>query len=305
VERSSRCGSRAARRRLAAAAIVCAGSLLAAGEATSRSGTGDPGKRINFLAHCRFSHMAPDDPIVYPGQPGRSHDHTFFGNTSTDAFSTLGSLRAAKTTCDRKTDTASYWVPTLFRGTTAIKPLLAIAYYTVRIGRPVRPYPPGLKMVAGNAHAVGPPQSLAITWWSCGAFGGAKPSTEPPARCRARDVPRRDAGGSPRPPDRSRRPSLELHVRFPDCWDARRLDSLDHRSHIAYEVAGRCPRSHPVRVPSLTLIVRYPVTRGAGLALASGGVHSGHADFFNAWNQEALATIVRECSRALPHCGRH
>jgi hypothetical protein len=271
-------------------------SIVVAGLAPGAAGGGAPGKQINFLAHCRFSHTGPDDPIVYPGQPGRSHDHTFFGNTSTDAFSTLASLRAATTTCDRKHDTAAYWVPTLFRGTTPIKPTLAIAYYTVQIGQPVRPYPAGLKMVAGNAHALGPPQSLRIVWWSCGAFGGAKPSTEPPKRCRAPTVAR---------PNDNQRPGIELHVRFPNCWDGHQLDSLDHRTHMSYEIRGRCPRAHTVRVPSLTLIVRYPVASGAGLALASGGVHSGHADFFNAWNQDALATIVRDCSHARPHCGRH
>jgi hypothetical protein len=39
----------------------------------------------NFYANCRFSHTNDDDPIVYPGQPGKSHPHTFFGNNSTDA----------------------------------------------------------------------------------------------------------------------------------------------------------------------------------------------------------------------------
>jgi hypothetical protein len=34
---------------------------------------------------CQFSHMAFDDPIVYPGQPGKSHLHVFFGNTGTNA----------------------------------------------------------------------------------------------------------------------------------------------------------------------------------------------------------------------------
>src|SRR5688572_33250399 len=32
----------------------------------------------NFVVVCKFSHRAPDDPIVHPGAPGMSHDHTFF-----------------------------------------------------------------------------------------------------------------------------------------------------------------------------------------------------------------------------------
>src|SRR6185312_9532277 len=41
---------------------------------------------------CSADHYAPNDPIVFPGQPGMSHMHTFYGNKSTDAFTTLASL---------------------------------------------------------------------------------------------------------------------------------------------------------------------------------------------------------------------
>jgi hypothetical protein len=47
---------------------------------------------------CRFSHQDADDPTVFPGQAGKSHLHTFFGNTTTGAASTYESLRAAATT---------------------------------------------------------------------------------------------------------------------------------------------------------------------------------------------------------------
>ncbi len=48
----------------------------------------------NFFSNCRFSHAAPDDPIVHPRMPGASHPHEFFGNTSTNSKSTLATLRA-------------------------------------------------------------------------------------------------------------------------------------------------------------------------------------------------------------------
>ena len=44
---------------------------------------------VNFISSCRTSHRAMDDPIVFPGYPGLSHDHTFVGNTTTNASSTL------------------------------------------------------------------------------------------------------------------------------------------------------------------------------------------------------------------------
>jgi hypothetical protein len=111
---------------------------------------------VNFLAVCKVSHTAYDDPIVFPRKPGRSHHHTFFGNVSTNAFSTLATLRAAGTTCGRRAETAAYWVPTVFKNGREVRPLKAIAYYQVREFRVVHPYPAGLKVVAGNSAAVDP-----------------------------------------------------------------------------------------------------------------------------------------------------
>jgi hypothetical protein len=69
-----------------------------------------------------------DDPIVYPGQPGRSHAHAFFGNRSTDASSTRGSLLQAVTTCKPRADKAAYWVPTLFQNRREVRPSKAQLY---------------------------------------------------------------------------------------------------------------------------------------------------------------------------------
>jgi hypothetical protein len=40
------------------------------------------------------------------------------------------------------------------------------------------------------------------------------------------------------------------------------------------------------------------------VSLSSGGRYSAHADFFNAWNQGRLASLVRGCLNALRRCGR-
>ena len=74
-----------------------AGSAWAAPAAptTSPEGARPVGaERGVFATLCRFSHEAADDPIVFPGQAGKSHLHTFFGNTTTSAASTYESLRA-------------------------------------------------------------------------------------------------------------------------------------------------------------------------------------------------------------------
>ncbi len=93
---------------------------------------------------------------------------------------------------------------------------------------------------------------------------------------------------------------LELHVNFPDCWDGRRLDSPDHKSHMAYSRDYVCPRSHPVKVPLIRLMVTYPTSGGPGIELASGGQLSGHADLFNGWDERVLARLVETCFHDRP-----
>ena len=240
---------------------------------------------VNFVSVCGFSHRAPDDPIVFPGRPGASHDHSFVGNRSTGASSTYRSLQAAGTTCRRADDTAAYWVPTLLRDGRALEPLGATVYYRRRTLEPVQAFPPNFRMIAGSAKAT-TAQGRRVTFWNCGVAAGIPASSEPPS-CPAR-----------------RATALRLHVTFPSCWDGRRLDSPDHQSHVAYPMRGRCPRTHPVALPQLTVITRYRDAGGAGLALASGGIYSAHADFFNAWRQDELARLVTSCLNALRHCAR-
>jgi hypothetical protein len=240
---------------------------------------------VNFVENCRFSHRAPDDPIVSPGKPGASHDHSFVGNRTTDAFSTFGSLVSASTSCRRAADTAGYWMPTLYEGSEPVAPEGATIYYRRGTVQEVRTFPNGLRMIAGDSGATAP-QDKRSTFWNCGIAGGAAPSSMVPT-C----------------PD-TRGSSLRLHVRFPNCWDGKRLDSPDHKSHMAYAMGARCPATHPVAVPSISLIFRYPSLGGGDVSLASGGQLSAHADFFNAWKPGELKKLVNECLNALVHCGR-
>jgi hypothetical protein len=229
---------------------------------------------IPFRVRCGFSHRNQDDPIVYPGRPGRSHDHTFFGNRLTNALSTPSSLRAkGETTCTDRADRSAYWAPTLYVAGRAVEPLALTATHTRRTVRPVHPFPARLKVIAGDAYAR-TAQSRRVTSWSCAVTPAARSSAIP--SCPG-----------------TRYGALRLQVSFPDCWDGKRLDSADHKSHMAYSSRGACPRSHPVAVPALSLVVHYPVPGGRDAELASGGQFSGHADFVNAWDQAALASWVK------------
>lgn len=240
---------------------------------------------VNFVGSCAFSHMGTDDPIVYPRQPGVSHSHSFVGNTTTNAFSTPRTLQAGSTTCKRDGERAAYWMPTLLVNGQTVAPRGATIYYRRKTLAAVRPFPAGLKMIAGDRTATSP-QGINITYWNCGADSPIRPTSEVPT-C-----------------PNTRAQSLRLHVNFPNCWDGRRLDSADHKSHMAYSVRGQCPATHPVAVPAISLIFRYQVVGGSGVTLASGGQYSGHADFFNAWRQGTLTSLVNGCLNALRHCAQ-
>jgi hypothetical protein len=278
------------------ALLVPAVAALGRGRAAMAPGLGA------FHANCPASHVAPDDPIVFPGDPGASHLHEFFGNRQTRAATVPRALRRrAATTCVRddeagganaRADSSAYWFPALFIGGDRVPATGDVAvYYTSgpRRFRQIKPFPPRLRMIAGDASGrasrlVG---ATRVYVWRC-AGTTLVPSTESSApTCET--------------------PDLRLDITFPDCWDGRRLDSRDHKSHMAYsrEAGPRrvCPDSHPVLVPILKVGLRYHTTGGPTLKLASGPVDTAHGDFMNGWNQRELAKLVRRCLNTNKYCG--
>lgn len=245
---------------------------------------GPQGRVPQFVVECGFSHSGPNDPIVHPGHTGRSHQHVFFGNTTTDAQSTAESLAAGDTSCDQHLDLASYWAPALLDAGQMVEPTKAVAYYRPGVGidpATVEPYPYGLKMLGGDQVAA-EPQSLDVVAWSCGT--GSQRAATPPTCPEGRP--------------------LRMAISFPDCWDGERLDSPDHVSHVARSQDGACPDSHPVPMPQLLLTISYPITGDDhDLSLASGELITGHADFFNAWDEDKLQTEVESCIRRGLTCG--
>lgn len=244
--------------------------------------------RAGFTAQCEFSHSLPDDPIVYPERPRRSHQHDFFGATDTDAFSTPSSIRRASTTCDKPEDRSAYWVPALYRDGEKVDPTFLTAYYTLDDKHPgdIKPYPDDLRIIAGDPDATRP-QGIRRTTWGCASNDRQILSDAPPRSC----------------PDGY---SLILQVRFPDCWDGVNLDSDDHQSHMAY-AQGRtvdvCPPSHPVEMPSFRLTFHYrSLSHGKDVELASGGVYSAHADFMNGWEAKELKALIDECINGVKVC---
>jgi hypothetical protein len=255
-----------------------------------------PQNQAVFSVKCDLTHTAPDDPIVFPGQPGRSHLHAFFGNGSIDADTTTRSLVGAASSCHNgmgEVDKAGYWVPGLLDGGRAVRGAPGEhridAYYTV-LGKnlPVRPMPFGLRMIAGDAKATRP-QPLQVTSYDCVRFPNGGEITN-----RFSVMPTCPAGSY-----------LSARIMFPSCWDGRNLDSPDHKSHMAYPVRERCPVSHPVSLPVLSFRVRWKDVRGVPsprLSLASGGQFSMHADFWNAWSPSAMQWLVTNCLNGTRNC---
>jgi hypothetical protein len=269
--------------RLVGAVIAVLGFASAAPAASAQNTKTFGDSRGAFHVDCAFSHRAPDDPIVFPAQPGAAHSHDFVGSPTTNAFSSPTTLRLnSSTTCVRTNtrrrlvDRSAYWVPTLHVGAAAISPSGASAYYTTgfRHLSSIRTFPSELRVIAGDAQA---DQHNHRTQGIRTECGGGK---------------------------------CLIAIRFPDCWDGVRVDSADHKSHMAFSQQVRsgspvtgCPGTHPVQMPRLELAVRYPVASLVGARLSSGSLKTFHADFMNGWEVDALAGLVRNCLAVDRYCG--
>ena len=287
-------------RRLASVlALAAAGAVLVAGVSRldwSRVGRG------GFVVGCAWSHSSQDDAIVHPNDPGASHSHDFFGNTSTNARSTRGSLLAAGTTCRNDDDTAAVWSPSPYLNGIGVTPLRERTYY-FGAGRPtVRSLPAGLKMLAGDMMASSPDDNPRASWFC----GGGTPVADHPYDC----TPYRGDGGAI--------DGITGMVDFPQCWDGVHLDSPDHTSHLAYRPGPSCPSDHPVLLPRLRVRIHRGVwdpcaglrpcsptdapADNIRLSLASGPYWTLHADYWNTWHQDALDDLVTTCLRTGKAC---
>ncbi|MBG0564541.1 DUF1996 domain-containing protein [Actinoplanes aureus] len=234
-----------------------------------------------FQANCSVSRSnLNDDPIIFPNLPGASHSHTFMGNRTTNANSTLPSLQAGGTSCITPGDKTGYWMPTLLKGNQAVQPDgPQVIYYKSGVidYRSVRPFPPGLRYVVGS-----PTATLDEFRYAPGAVegfecGNSAFNWDIPANCPA---------------------GTQLNVRYqaPSCWNGLHLDTPDHKSHMSYPVNGVCPASHPVAVPMIEFKMAWPVSGDMSqVRFSSGRGYSFHYDVYNVWDPPTLAALVRHC----------
>jgi hypothetical protein len=247
---------------------------------TATSGTGG-----DFRINCAPSHMGVFDPVVYPGQAGVPHHHTFFGNVTTNKDSTTGTLLASgNSTClGGIANRSAYWIPSLIDTTNnaPLKPNFALFYYKNGNIKP----PTGLVILAGDMS--GSPTNQQATGWSPEVI-----------RWICNDV---YAGKQNHIPACSGK--LSAMIQFPMWWDGR-LDSPDHKAHMSYEQTA----THNKRIPDITFTVSWNVSSTNNLRLSSdnyvggAGGYSLHADYMFAWDDAVLTKWFNGCTLARRDC---
>lgn len=262
-----------------------------------------------FRTTCTVAHIAPDDPLVFPGQPGKSHLHVFFGNTAVNASSTIASLRATgNSTCRGGTvNRSAYWVPAIFDTATGalVRPDVGSFYYKqgyeIQPSTAIQPLPAGLRMIAGDAaNAADKEGPFRFSCWQGDKQTQASTSALPAC-----------------PPGTT---SLLSELWFPQCWDGRHLDSPDHKSHMSYVAQDRsppfakhCPESHPVALPAISFNLWYHVTSGTASWRLSSDMYdrslpagrSMHGDWMNGWDPEISDAWAHHCIQASRDCHSH
>ena len=257
---------------------------------------------------CKYSHMKFDDPLVFPGQPGKSHLHAFFGNTKVDAYSTSESLVASgNSTCNGGIGNRSaYWVPAVIdtRTGTPIKPSGGGFYYKHGSisGKEITIFPEGLRMIAGNSTAKTADSNPNKRFKCIGGPNNQNNLYGP-------GIGLCDKGAE-----------LWMEIFFPQCWDGINLDSLDHKSHMAYpywdEVLKkeRCPLSHPRAIQQVTFNIIFPVGQNDDISkwrLSSDnydsslpGGYSSHGDYMFGWKKDVIEGLVK-CITNEADCHSH
>jgi hypothetical protein len=277
------------------------------------SGRPDTVGAFRFI--CQPGQVSYDDPIVFPGQPGKSHLHQWYGNTGANASSTYESLRTTgESTCVNILNRSAYWMPAMLDGKGhVVRPDFVSIYYKrnpkddpacQKAAKACVDLPRGLRMIFGHDVMTGRPATGA-THFDCN--GG------PDAVSGHFDTITEAAKGCPAGA------RLGAIVNAPACWDGKRLDSPNHRDHVADVSYGswgypKCPSTHPYIIPAFTMGAWYAVEKGdtptdwylssdemPGMERMAAG-STFHADWFGAWDDDVLAQWTANCIEKLLSC---
>jgi hypothetical protein len=211
-----------------------------------------------FRARCGYAKVLPDDPLLFPNAPGRSHFHIFYGNTGINAHSNYESLRkSGGTSCGDPAAPvyrSSIWTPVITDGANIKLPIRNNLYYKtipansdvcLPIGSSYDPavntnkagtcggnrLPNGIRWVfgydmgnQGAAHPGGPTDGDPMEY-AC--YNMAGQTDKAPTHGTYHTLKAMyDAG--------CRSPGVIFErIGGPTCWDGVHVDSPDHRSHVA------------------------------------------------------------------------
>ncbi|KAA8894411.1 hypothetical protein FN846DRAFT_900927 [Sphaerosporella brunnea] len=256
------------------------------------------------------------DPIDTPGVVGH-HVHTVHGGSAFSRNVTSDDLRASHcTSCEVQEDNSAYWTPNLYHQSesgelTALNQTGGMLVYYLLRGENIQPFPPNLRIIAGDARRRNTTYDLDIerSYWAGLGLSTNQDFLRQRAigfNCLNYAEPANAALGIHTiPQDRDCPDGLRAEVFFPSCWDGKHDDSFDHRSHMAYPSTmddGDCPEGYPIRVPSLFFETIWDVHAFAGqggkFIFSTGDElgYSNHGDFMNGWQQDVLERAINTCT---------
>lgn len=196
--------------------------------------------------------------------------------------------------------------------------ILSNRYYFFRSGfdnKPVTPFPPGFRMIAGNStlrNFEWPVPDPPTSFWNASDFDQrALRQKALGFNCLHYNTPpNEDTLFRHFLPDKDFLETkcysgIRIELAFPSCWNGKDFDSTDHKSHVAYPnfvQSGSCPPEFPVRLPTLLYEVIFDtqINKGKpGTYVFSNGDTTGfgnHGDFFSGWDPAFLQQTIDQCT---------
>ena len=283
-----------------------------------------------FRFTCQYSHFNYDDPIVYPGQPGKAHLHMFWGNTKMDANTTDQNImtRGGGSCSGYEANRTGYWMPAVLDGNNkVVVPKEILMYYKSAQNQAAntKKMPKGLKMIAGSStgNTDTSVQHVNGVIWACytGSVNYTYIGNTIPDRCPPNEQ-KYAVNSYTKQLDPNSYSSadtfpmkLNALIFFPACVQVDGagkpvLDSVNHKSHVAYfNGDGTCPATHPYMMPQVSYHVAWPGDQDYSKWKLSSDAMAGtpdgfslHADWYGGWTDAIQDQWIKGCVNLQLNC---
>jgi len=241
------------------------------------------------------------DPIVFPYLHPAGHVHSIVGGSKFSESATNQDLLASScTSCNVGDDLSNYWVPQLYiwkqsDGKFHYVDMEFHVYYklinefgqTDRVNNPLHPgdilaFPDGFQMLAGS-----PNQKEPLHYISHQCMGPGTTTNE-------------------FPPNPDQCWAVRAEASFPSCWDGVNLEGESGTStHMAFPIggweAGKCPPTHPKRLPTLffeAIFKTGDIYEAGDRLVYSFNDYTGygfHGDFLHGWKEGVMDGLLNYC----------